>query len=94
MYARVTNFQCDPARLDEMDSIREDIRGHLGGIDGLMSVNAAWNDDGTGTVMAIYESAEAAQAAADSIAELWGKMATVMTAAPEAVGYLHVDNMR
>jgi hypothetical protein len=93
MYARVTTFQSDPSRIDEMNEIRNSIKSQLANVAGLSVAFAAWNDDGAGSVMAVYDSQEAAEAAAEQIASLWGQLGEVLTEPPTAVGYTNVDNM-
>ncbi len=93
MYARVTTFQSDPSKIDEMNEIRNSIKSQLANVAGLSVAFAAWNDDGGGSVMAVYESQEAAEAAKDQIASLWGQLGEVLTGPPTAVGYTNVDNM-
>ena len=93
MYARVTTFQSDPSRIDEMNDIRNSIKGQLADVAGLTVAYAAWNDDGSGSVMAVYESQDAAEAVQDQIASLWGQLGEVFTEPPTAVGYTNVDNM-
>ena len=93
MYARVTTFKSDPSKIDEMNDIRDSIKGQLANVAGLSVAYVAWNDDGGGSVMAVYESQDAAEAAQDQVASLWGQMSEVLTEPPTAVGYTNVDNM-
>ena len=59
MYARITKFQSDPAKLEEMVSRIPAIREQIAAIDGVANW-AMWNEDGTGMAMAIYEDEAAA----------------------------------
>jgi hypothetical protein len=93
MYARVTTFHADPARLDEMNEIRESIKADLKLILGLQVTLASWNDEGKGSVTAIYDNQASADAAAVSVQGVWGKMAGVLLAPPSVEGYSNVDNM-
>ena len=57
MYARVTNFQCDPARIDEVESRFGDIKAQVARMTGVVSIHSVWRADGAGGVMSIYERA-------------------------------------
>ena len=69
------------------------MKADVAAVAGLTIAIAAWTDDGSGSVTAVYESQEAAEAAQDQIASIWGKMADLLTAPPAVAGYTNVDNM-
>ena len=74
MYARVTNFQCDPARLDEMAGTVGAISAQVGALPGIEAAYAVWGDDGVGVVTAIYDSRESVEAAASKVQEVWAQL--------------------
>ncbi len=93
MYARVTTYQGDPARLDETEARIEDIKGQIKSIAGVVDAYSAWRSDGHGVTMAIYESQEAAEAASEQVQAIWGSMAEFLTAAPSAEAYDNVVHL-
>ena len=84
MYARITNFQGDPSKLDEMEAKIGEITGRVRALPGAKAVYAAWREDGAGVVTAIYESKAAAESAAPQVQEIWGVLAELLTAPPSA----------
>ena len=93
MYARVTTYHCDPARLDEMESKLEEIKGQIKSIAGVVDVYSAWRSDGHGVGMAIYVSQEAAEAASEQVQVIWGDLADFLTGAPGAEAYDNVAHL-
>ena len=64
MYARLTSYQCDPARLDDLTATLDSIRADIKAISGLVNVYSVWRGDGQGVTVAIYDSQASAEAAA------------------------------
>ena len=93
MYARVTTYHCDPARLDGMESKLEEIKGQIKLISGAVDVYSAWRSDGHGVGMAIYESQEVAEAASEQVQAIWEDLAGFLTAAPSAEVYDNVAHL-
>jgi hypothetical protein len=93
MYARVTTFQTDPARLDEVVSKIDEIKGQIKSIAGIVDSYSVWRSDGHGVTTAIYESQEAAEAASEQIQAIWGIMAEFLTATPSAEAYDNVAHL-
>ena len=53
MYTRVTTFQADPSKLDEMAAQVDGVAAEISGIAGLNVAHVSWRDDGAGNVTAI-----------------------------------------
>ncbi len=94
MHARVTRFQCDAARLDEMVAMIPAVREQVSAISGGTANWAVWNDDGSGMAIAIYESEAAAAAAQPQIQQVWAGLAQLLTAPPEVMAFSNAENMR
>ena len=58
MYARVTTFKVDPARLQELSAKIEEMGPRAKALPGMVDAYAAWRGDGQGVVVAIYRSKE------------------------------------
>ncbi len=94
MFGRITKFQGDPARLDEMVGRIPDIRAGVNQIAGGVANWAMWNDDGSGVAIAVYEDEAAAIAAGPQIQAIWGGLADLLTAPPEVTSYSHAEKTR
>jgi hypothetical protein len=93
MYARITNYQCDPSRLDEMTAKLDEVRAQVNAISGVVDIYTAWRADGNGVTAAIYESQEAADAAASQVQAVWAGLAEFLTGAPSLETYENVDHL-
>ncbi len=93
MYARITTYQCGPSRLDEMTAKFDEIRAQVNAISGVVDVYTAWRADGNGVTTAIYESQDAADAAASQVQAIWAGLAVFLTGTPSVETYENVDHI-
>ena len=87
MYARVTTFKVDPARLKELSAKIEEMGPRAKALPGMVDAYAAWRGDGQGVVVAIYRSKEDADRAVARIQALWGDLAGLLSGAPKTDAY-------
>ena len=87
MYARVTSFKVDPARLQELSAKIEEMGPRAKALPGIVDAYAAWRGDGQGVVVAIYRSKEDADRAVARIQALWGDLAGLLSGAPKTDAY-------
>ncbi len=90
MYARITTYQCDPARLDDLTAKLDGIKVQVKAISGVMEVYSAWRADGNGVTAAIYESQAAAEAATPQVQAIWADLADLLVGAPNAETFENV----
>ena len=50
MYARITNFQVKPDRIDDMTAQVDSVRGEVRNVAGLTDSYSVWRADGKGSV--------------------------------------------
>jgi hypothetical protein len=93
MYARVTTFKVDPARVGEVAGKFKEMGPAAEALPGVVDVYAAWRADGRGTVTAIYNSKADADAAAAKVKELWGGLTSLLSGAPTTDEYDTVDHI-
>jgi quinol monooxygenase YgiN len=93
MYARITKYQCDPSRLDEMTAKIDEIKTQVKEISGVVSIYSAWRADGNGITTAIYESQAAADASTAQAQAIWASMADLLVGAPEVETYENVERI-
>ncbi len=87
MYARVTSFKVDPARLDELPAKIEKMQPLARALPGVVDIYIAWRADGQGIVTAIYQSKTEADAAIARLQVLWGTVADLFNVAPRTDVY-------
>ena len=93
MYSRISHYQMNPANTDDVVALMPDLKEKISQVPGLVSCTSSWREDGQGCSIAVYESKEAADAAASKVSEIWGGLAQYLTAAPTAVEYENVEDM-
>ena len=82
MYARVTTFKVDPARLHELSAKIEQMGPRAKALPGMIDAYTAWRGDGQGIIVALYNSKEDADRAVARIQALWGDLAGLVSGAP------------
>ena len=94
MYARVTTYQCDPTRLEDMAGQMETVKEAVESINGIISTYTVWRADGQGVTMSIYSSEAAADAAAEQVKSVWTDMAKFIKGEPQIEAYQHVAHIK
>lgn len=82
MFARITSIQIDPAKLGEMRAALPPIAAKLKVVPGMVECKVCWDESGKGQVFALYERQSQADAASETIRNLWGGLAHLLTAPP------------
>jgi len=93
MYARVTTFKVDPARIAELGAKIAEMRPRADALPGLAHAYAAWRADGQGIVVALYEDRRAADRAVARMQALWGAFAGLISATPRVDVYENADEL-
>jgi hypothetical protein len=93
MFARITTYQADPARLDEMTARLDGLKPKVKALSGLVSAYTTWRSDGQGVTVAIYESQSAAEAASAQIQGIWGGLMDFLTGPPQTETYDNVEDL-
>ncbi len=94
MYARVTTFKVDPARIAELDSKVRDMRPRITQIPGLAHAYATWRADGQGVLFALYRDRAAADRAVGRLQGLWGELAGLLVGVPRIETYDAAEQLR
>lgn len=81
MYIRLTTFNAND--MDALVAKVEGMRDEFKSIPGLNSLRSYMNEDGSGIVIAVYDTQAAAEAGAAFSQAIWGKLASLLTALPE-----------
>ncbi len=93
MYARITTFKVDPARLGELPAKIKEMGPAAEALPGVVDVYAAWRADGQGSITAIYKSKADADAAAAKVQALWGGLSALLNGAPSTEAYDSVEQI-
>jgi quinol monooxygenase YgiN len=93
MYARITSFRVDPARLHELPAKIQKIQPAARALAGVVDIYLAWRGDGHGTITAIYHSKAEADAAVGRMQAIWGAVADLLMAAPRTDIYDNVEHI-
>lgn len=72
MYARISSFQIKPEKIAEMRAAMPSAGAKLKAIPGIQECKTCWDESGKGTVFAIYESQQHAEASSEAVRSVWG----------------------
>lgn len=82
MFYRVTEYNFDADRFEDVLAWGESVRSQIEAISGMIHVDTYRSEPGKGIIVAAYESEDAYQAAADTVASILGDMGQFMTSPP------------
>ena len=82
MFYRVTKYDFDDARYDEILAWSETVRAKVEAIEGILHVDTFRSAPGEGMIVAAYENEDAFNAASDTVMAVLGDMGEFMTSAP------------
>ena len=74
MYARVTTYQADPTRLEELRAKLPDIKEKLEEMNGLEDWYTVWRADGHGVVFTVFKDKETADASLNEVRGIWASL--------------------
>lgn len=94
MYARVTTFKVDPARMAEVGEKIREMRPRAEALPGLAHAYAAWRADGQGVVVALYEDRASADRAVARMQALWGELAGLLAQVPRIDIYEFAEEVK
>lgn len=93
MYARVTSFQVDPARLPEMVAKIGELKSATKAMKGVVDTYVVWRADGQGVVTSVFESKAAADAAVSQAQAVWGGLAGLLKGGPKPEAFDNVAHL-
>lgn len=82
MFYRVTKYNFDDARFDEILAWGESVREQIEGIDGMIHIDTFRSAPGEAMIVAVYESEDAFSAASGTVTSVLSDMGQFMTGAP------------
>jgi hypothetical protein len=93
MYARVTSFKVDPARIEELPEKIKAVQPLARRLPGMVDIYIAWRADGQGVVTAVYRSKAEADAAVGRMQVVWGSIAGLLQGPPRTDIYDSVEHV-
>ena len=93
MYARVTTYQADPARIEELRSKLPAIKTKLGEMDGLVDWYTVWRADGQGVVFTVFEDKASADASLSEVRNIWSGLASLLKGVPKPENFDNVETL-
>lgn len=93
MYARVTRYQVDPARINEMDAALSELRAHCKSLPGIVVYNTVWREDGRGVSTTIYDCRASAEEAAAKLEYIWTSFSDILIEEPVTELFNRTANM-
>ena len=87
MYARITTFSTVPERYEDAKALAEELKPEIMALPGIKFWFDLANEDGSGAVVAIYDSKESAEAALPAVREIFGKFSEHLASEPQPHGY-------
>ena len=93
MYARLTTFQVDPARIGELTAKMGDFKAGTKSMKGVINTYVAWRADGQGMVTAIFDSKASADAAAAQAQGVWAGVAGLLKGAPKVEDFDQAEHL-
>jgi hypothetical protein len=93
MYARITTVQFDPAKLAQLTAKTSELSAGVKKMKGVIDTYSVWRADGLGVVIAIFDSKESADAAAEQAKAIWGGLAGMLKGAPKIEVFDNVEHL-
>ena len=93
MYARVTTFQADPAKIAELKAKMGDFKAGTKAMKGVINTYVAWRADGMGVVTAIFADKASADTGAAEAQKVWGGAMSLMKGAPKVEMFDNVEHL-
>lgn len=87
MYARVTKYRIKADRRDEARTLLNELGAAAVASAGVFQFINLDRDDGAGVLVAIYQTQEDAERAADRVKAAWEQLSHLLVSPPESEGY-------
>ena len=93
MYARMTSFQVEPAKIEEMKAKLPTIKSQLERVAGLVDWYGVWRDDGQGFVLTVFKDKASADASLGMARDIWGELSNLLRGQPKPETFENVETL-
>lgn len=87
MFGRSATFQLQSGKLNEFESRIPEVRDRLKSLDGLIDCYIAWDENGAGLTMVVYDTKDSADAALPTVQSIWEELADYLEGPPALTNY-------
>jgi hypothetical protein len=87
MFGRSATFQIKSDKRDQFANQVEFVRDKLKPLDGMIQCCVAWDENGAGMTMVLYDSEASADAAMPTVQSIWADLADYIEGPPSLTNY-------
>lgn len=87
MFGRSAKFQIKSDKLDQFETQIPNFRDRLKSLGGLIDCFVAWDENGAGMTMVVYDTQASADAALPTVQSIWTELADYIEAPPTLTSY-------
>jgi hypothetical protein len=93
MYARVTSYQVDPTKIEDMRAKLPSIMPQLEKMAGLIDWYSVWRADGRGYVLTVFKDKASADASLELARDIWGGLSKLLIGQPKPETFDNVETL-
>ena len=93
MFGRSAKFQFKSSKLNEIETRIPEVRDRLKSLGGLIDCYIAWDANGSGLTMVVYDTRASADAALATIQSIWADLADYLDGPPTLTSYPHTHKL-
>lgn len=93
MYARLTSFQVEPTKIEEMKAKLPSIKSQLERVADLVDWYSVWRADGQGYVLTVYKDKASADASLEMARNIWGGLSNLLKGQPRPETFDNVETL-
>ena len=93
MYANVTTYQLNTARLDDVNSMLSELKGKCSSLPGILFYNTVWRDDGHGVSTTIYDCRTSTDEASILLEGIWSQFSGILSSPPVTENFNRTKDM-
>ena len=93
IYTKVTTYQLDTARLDEVNNMLSELKGKCSSLPGILFYNIVWRDDRHGVSTTICDCQACADEATVFLEGIWSQFSDILSCTPVTEKFIHTKDM-
>ena len=93
MYARLTSFQVEPTKIEEMKGKLPSIKSQLESVAGLIDWYSVWRADGQGYVLTVFKDKASADASLEMARDIWSGLSNLLKGQPGPETFENVETL-
>jgi hypothetical protein len=93
MFGRSATFQFKSDKLNEIETRIPGVRDRLKSLGGLIDCYIAWDKNGAGVTMVVYDTQASADAALPTVQSIWAELADYLEGPPTLTSYPNMHRL-